>query len=60
MTRNVTDADGWFPYDRYVRYDREKQVIAAIAAKKALKPSVNLNRLLYIASHIMPRRSFFP
>ena len=56
MTRNVADADAWFPYDRCVRHDRKKRVIAAIAAKKAVKPGVNSNRLLYIAGHIMPKR----
>ena len=56
MTRNVADADAWFPYDRCVRHDRKKRVIAAIAAKKAVKPGVNSNCSLYIASHIMPKR----
>ena len=56
MTRNVADADAWFPYDRCVRHDRKKRVIAA---KKAVKPGVNSNCLLSIASHIMPKRFLF-
>ena len=52
MTRNVTDADACFLYDRYVRHDRKKRVIAAmtcfhliaaIAAKKGLNPGVKLD-----------------
>ena len=52
MTRNVADADAWFSYDRYVRHDRKKLVIAAmtcfdliaaIAGRKGRKVGVKLN-----------------